>query len=231
MPEELGKIERPEAEQFRGKKKLYLVPLIYSWQDNPADYTEKYNLYWQQVREHVANLESRIGVIKSVFHESLSAGGDEGLKVLERLNPSSYQLVREKCLMGARLEPVEDRELIEEAMDWERHLMVGFISDKVARMVSQLYADASKKRYDYIADRIKETLKDDDVAMLIIREGHAIQFPADVEVFMVAPPALDDIRRWLRDRQDEADKEAATEEAKAEQQQAGDTPPPAAKSE
>ena len=94
---------------------------------------EKYNLYWQQVREHVADLKSRIGAVKAIFHESLTSGGEEGLKLLERLNPSSYQLVREKCLMGARLESVEDRELIEEAMDWERRLMVGFISEKVAR--------------------------------------------------------------------------------------------------
>jgi hypothetical protein len=212
MVEELGKIEKPEAEQYRGKKKIYLVPLLFSWQDNPPDYTEKYNLYWQQVREHVANLESRIGAVKAIFHESLTSGGEEGLKTLERLNPSSYQLVREKCLMGARLESVEDRELIEEAMDWERHLMVGFISEKVARLVSQLFADASKRRYEYISQRIGETLQDEDVAMLVIREGHTVQFPNDVEVFMVAPPALDDIRRWLRDRQEKADREAAGSE-------------------
>ena len=27
-----------------------------------------------------------------------------------------------------------------------------------------------------------------------------VQFPGDIEVFMVAPPALDAIHRWLRDR-------------------------------
>jgi hypothetical protein len=215
MAEELGKIEKPDAEQYRGKKKIYLVPLLFSWQDNPPDYTEKYELYWQQVREHIANLESRVGAVKAIFHESLTSGGEEGLKVLEKLNPSSYQLVREKCLMGARLESVEDRELIEEAMDWERHLMVGFISEKVARTVSQLFAEASKRRYEYVTKRIKESLSDDDVAMLVIREGHAIQFPTDVEVFMVAPPALDDIRRWLRDRQEKADLEAAASETEA----------------
>ena len=79
--------------------------------------------------------------------------------------------MREKCLMGARLESVEDRELIEEAMDWERHLMVGFISEKVARTVSQSFAEASKKRYEYITERIKEILKNDDVAMLVITSG------------------------------------------------------------
>jgi hypothetical protein len=27
-----------------------------------------------------------------------------------------------------------------------------------------------------------------------------VQFPQDIEVFSVAPPALDEIHRWLRDR-------------------------------
>jgi len=43
-------------------------------------------------------------------------------------------------------------------------------------------------------------LKADETAILFIREGHAVQFPQDIEVFSVAPPALDEIRRWLRDR-------------------------------
>ena len=35
---------------------------------------------------------------------------------------------------------------------------------------------------------------------MFIREGHQVQFPSDIQVFYVAPPALDEIKRWLRDR-------------------------------
>jgi hypothetical protein len=213
MAEELGKIERLDAERFRGKKKLYIVPLLFSWQGSPPEYVEKCNLYWQQVREHVGNLESRIGNVRIVYHESVTAGGEQGLTILEKLDPLSYQLVREKCLMGARLEVVERRDLIEEAMDWERHLIMGFISNKVAAMVSQFYAEASKKRYEHIAERIKETLGDDDVAMMVIREGHQVQFPADIEVFIVAPPALNEVNRWLRERQEKVDQESPDPDA------------------
>jgi hypothetical protein len=212
MAEELGKIEKPEAESYQGKKKLYLVPLLFTWKDSPRDYTEKFDLYWKQVREHIASLEARIGAIRLVYHESVTLPGDSGMELLEKLNSSSYQLVREKCLMGARLEVVEDRETIEEAMDWERHLMMGFLSSKVAAVVSEFYSEASKRRYSHISERIKETLGDGDVAMLIIREGHGIQFPPDVEVFSVAPPALNDIHRWLRERQDKLEAEEASEE-------------------
>ena len=39
---------------------------------------------------------------------------------------------------------------------------------------------------------------------MLLVEGRPVQFPNDVEVFLVAPPTLDDIRRWLRDRQEKA---------------------------
>ena len=77
---------------------------------------------------------------------------------------------------------------------------MGFISQKVAKMVSEFYVEASRKRYEHIARRIDETLKTNEVGILFIREGHLVQFPQDIEVFSVAPPALDEIHRWQRER-------------------------------
>ena len=203
MAEELGKIEKPETKQFKDKRKLYLIPLLYSWEDAPTEYTEKFARYWQQVREHVANLESKIGGVNRIYHESITIAGEEGLKVLEKLNPSSCQIARDKCQNGAQVEAVEDSELAEESMDWERHLLMGFVSQKVAKVVSDFFTEALRKRYEHIASRIDETLKDKEVAMFFIREGHGVQFPSDIEVFSVVPPVLDDIHRWLRERKPE----------------------------
>jgi len=200
MSEELGKIEKPEASQFQEKRKLYLIPLLFSWEDAPPEYTEQLNLYWQQVREHIANLESRIGKVNRVYHEAITIAGEEGLKVMEKLNPSACQLVRDKCQSGAEFEVVEDKELSEESMDWERHLLMGFLSQKVAKVVSDFYVEASRNRHEHIVRKIDETLKDNEVAMLFIRESHMVPFPQDIEVFSVAPPVLDKIHRWLRDR-------------------------------
>jgi len=200
MAEELGKIEKPEASQFGEKRKLYLVPLLFSWEGAPAEYVEKFNLYWQQVREHIANLESTIGKVNRVYHESIAMADEDGLKVLEKLNPSSCQIASGKCQSGAQFEAAEDTALAEESMDWERFLLMGFVSQKVANMVSDFFAEASSKRYEHIARRINESLKNNEVAMLFIREGHGVQFPPDIEVFSVAPPALDEVHRWLRDR-------------------------------
>ena len=200
MAQELGKISKPEVSSFKQGRKLFLVPLIYSIKDAHPEYIEGFDLYWKQVAEQVENLEAKLGKVGRVYHESISLGGDDGLKIIERLNPKSCQITKEKCQTGAELVAVEDRELAAECMDWERCLLMGFLSDAVARRVSEFYMEASRKRYEHISKRIDETLKADEIAILFIREGHLVQFTKDVEVFSVAPPALDEIHRWLRDR-------------------------------
>jgi hypothetical protein len=201
MAPELGKINKPEAGTFRYSRKLFLVPLIYSAKDAPAEYIEKFDLYWQQVDKHIANLETKLGKIKRVYHESITISDEKSFQILEGLNPKSCQIVRQKSESGAKIEVIEDRQLAEECMDWERCLLIGLLSDTVARKVSEFYVDAARKRYEHISKRIDKTLQADEVAVLFIREGSMIQFPKDVEVFSVSPPALDEIHRWLRNRE------------------------------
>jgi hypothetical protein len=208
MSQELGKINKPEAASFKQGRKLLLVPLIYSYKDSPSDYTEKYELYWKQAVGHIANLEAKMGTVSRVYHESISLGGDDGLKIIEGLNPKSCQIAKQKCRDGATLEVIEDKELAEETIDWERCLFIGLLSDKVARKVSESYIEASRKRYEHISKRIDETLKANEIGVLFIREGHLVQFPEDVEVFSVSPPALDEIHRWLRERTSAKEPEA-----------------------
>jgi len=200
MAQELGKINKPEAGSFKQGRRLFVVPLLYAGKDSPSEYMEKFDLYWKQAAEHIEKLEAKVGKINRVYHESISLGGEDGLKVMERLNSKSYQIAKERCQNNAELDAIEDRELAEESMDWERCLLIGFMSDKVAMKVSESYIEASRKRYEHIGKRIDETLEGDEVAILFIREGHMVQFPKDVEVFSVAPPALNEIHRWLRDR-------------------------------
>jgi len=119
---------------------------------------------------------------------------------MEKLNADSSRIAREKSEKGALVEAVEDRELAEESMDWERFILMGFISQKVAQQVSERYIEALRKRYEHIARRIDETLEADKAGLLFIREGHMVPFPESIEVFSVAPPALDEIHRWQREQ-------------------------------
>ena len=206
MSEELGKIEKPEVSSFKQSRKVLQVPLVYAGKDAPADYLELFEKYWQQVAENIARLESRLGSVTVIFHETVSAGGDDGLKILETLNLKSHELACVRCKVEARLHCVEDPDMLTEVMDWERCLVMGFLNDKVATKVYEFYNEANRKRYQYISKTIDEGMKAGDVALLFIREGHLVQFPHDIDVFSVAPPALDEIHRWARDRASQREK-------------------------
>jgi hypothetical protein len=176
------------------------VPLIFAGPDSPPDYVEIFNRYWQQAAEQIDKLENRLGSVTRVLHETLIIDGSEGLRLLEKLSPQSYEIARQKCKDGTGLQCIEDRELLEEVMDWERCLISGLISHKVTRQIFDFYNDASKKRFQHLAKAIDENVKDGDVALLFIREGHLVQFPSDMDVFSVSPPALDELHRWAREQ-------------------------------
>ncbi len=57
-----------------------------------------------------------------------------------------------------------------------------------------------KSREEWIGKGIDLTLGDDEFGLLIMKDSHKLQFPQNVEVFYVAPPSLDEINRWVRDR-------------------------------
>ena len=212
MVDEIGRIEKPEAQNFVAKRKVYVVPLIFRGKDAPLEYVAKAGVYWSQVKEHIAKLEDRIGKTQHIYHETISTAGEEGLKILEKLNPDVCEISREKCAAGAVLEAAEDKGLVDECLDWERFILLGFISEAVAEKVSQLYMEAVKKRYDYFLKNIEQTLKPGEAGLVFIQEGNWLQFPRDVEVFSVTPPALDEINRWLRDKSQEKQQNAPQEQ-------------------
>ena len=157
----------------------------------------------------IAKLEGKLGSTTVILHESITDNGEEGFKVITELNASSHTICEAKSKAGGKLLAFEDHVLLADVMDWERCMMIGFLSENVARKVYESFSEASKQRYQHIGKTIDNLLQDGDIALLFIREGHSVQFPTDVDVFMVAPPALDEIHRWMRDRRAKMDKEQA----------------------
>ena len=199
MSEELGKIEKPLAEQFKAKRKLYFVPLIYCGKEPSSEYLEKFDKYWNQVENQMNNLELKLGKVDKIYHELIPVGGDDGFKVIKELNDKSYQIIKNRLEKNAQLEAIEESELLTEFMDWSRCLAVGLQNQKVFTKIYECYTEVSKKRNEHIAKQIDETLKEDETGVLFMREEHQVQFPSDMQVFYVAPPALDEVKRWLRD--------------------------------
>ena len=197
--EELGKIEKPSAEKFIKGRKLYFVPLVYCGQESPDEYRDKYNSYWEQVEKQIAALEVKLGSVNRIFHELIPVDGEDGCAAVKDLNEKSYHITKVYLDKGARFESLEEGDLLAELMDWSQCLATGLQNQKVLARVYGFYMEVNKKRNEYLSRRIDESLGEDETGVLFMREGHQIQFPAGIQVFYVAPPALDDLKRWLRD--------------------------------
>jgi len=208
MTQELGKIEKPSVEEYRAARKLFFVPLLFTPKQLEGELFEKVFKYWDQVEGQLTNLELKLGIVKKVYHELVPVGGEEGSKIIEELNSTSYGIVKARLDKGAELEPLEDADLLTESMDWTKCLAIGLQNQKVFDKVYEAYLQSQKKRNEHIAKMIDNTLKEGEIGILLMREGHQVQFPADIEVFYVSPPGLDEIKRWLRTREVEAEKGA-----------------------
>jgi hypothetical protein len=208
MAQELGKIEKPSVEEYRAARKLFFVPLLFTPKQLEGELFEKVFKYWDQVEGQLTNLELKLGIVKKVYHELVPVGGEEGSKIIEELNSTSYGIVKARLDKGAELEPLEDANLLTESMDWTKCLAVGLQNQKVFDKVYEAYLQSQKKRNEHIAKMIDNTLKEGEIGILLMREGHQVQFTADIEVFYVSPPGLDEIKRWLRTREVETEKTA-----------------------
>ena len=213
--QDLGRVERPPAEQFQGKRRLLLLPLLFAPPAQPdgegSDGTAIYERYWEQSRTQVDALASGLGGMHRIYHESLVEGGDEGLAYLQMSDPHAHAMIQVRCQAGATLEATESIDLITETIDLQRCLMVPFTSETVAARIQEWHAEANRSRYHHIAQQIDDTLQPDETGLLLINERHQVQFPTDIEVFYIAPPALDEYRRWVQNwvaRQERAAEDA-----------------------
>jgi hypothetical protein len=198
MAQELGRISRPAAGQYEGRRKLLLVPLVYGPQANAPEGVVVLQKYWDQMQTQVESLVAALGGLHHIYHESLPDGGETGLSQLSQADQRSHAFVKSKCDNGAALEATEDTEVLLETLDLQRCMMVPLASGTVAQKLQDWFTEANKTRYDHIASQIGSTLGENEVGLLLISERHQVQFPQDIEVFYVSPPALDEFRRWLQ---------------------------------
>ncbi len=199
----LSQMPKPDAERFRKGRKLYLVPLFVVPMEVPEDLGQMLDRYWAGSDQHIASLESALGPVSRIYHETVFLPGEEGATLVEQINPRGYGMLRRRLQAGARLEALEEQALVEESTDWQRCLTVGLVSQKVTALAMQSYIDVTGKRYESMASRIDGTLEEDESAILLVGDNHRVQFPSDIEVFYVSPPALNEIRRWIDDQMKE----------------------------
>lgn len=197
---ELGQIERPAAEGFVAKRKLYCVSSVYSTKDAPADYRGLFERYWDEVTKHLERLEA-VGKVRRVFCEDIQSPGEEALEVLAGINERVSQLIRKKVEEGAMLFPLEHDEIFGPFLDWANCLAIVRTREVFAKVL-EFYTGLSDKRLQHAREVIEGNLPEGEAGMLIMRDEDRmrLQLSPDIEVFLVTPPAYDDILRWLRDK-------------------------------
>lgn len=198
MQGRLGKIERPAVYEFALGRKLYFIPLIFNTLKPEEEFSKMVNRYWEEVDTQLADLETKLGLSNKIYHELVTIGGEDGVKAIEKLSRGSLEIIKSRLDKGAILEIIEDKELLGEFMDWSKCLMLDLETQDVIDKIYGFYKDAFRKRNKYIEERIDKTLKEDERGILLMQEGHEIEFPHGLQVFYIAPPSLDEIRRWIR---------------------------------
>ena len=204
MSQQLGKVEKPLVSEFKAGRKLFFVPLVFTSPQPEPELLELVNHYWDQVQVQVTSLADKLSRVKKVYHELIPNCGKKGIQAIKELSTGSHRFVKSVLDNGAKLQPIEDSDLLAEFMDWSRCSMVGLQSQAATSKVYQSYIETQKRRNDQIARQLDKTLKGNEAAVLLMREGHQVQFPSDIEVFYVAPPSLDEIKRWFRAQQSES---------------------------
>ena len=217
MSTPLADIGKPAASSYQKGRKLYLVPFYtgpnrqeMTLADEGSEEAAEANRtldefegllarYWVGADQHITRLEESLGKADRLYHEHLDSAGEEGEELLEKINPLGAKLLKRRASAGAVLEATEDRDTLTEIGDWLACATAGLRSEKATTMVYQAYAEANAKRYEHIASRIDQTLQEDEAGILVIRDDHRVQFPTDLQVFYVAPPALNELRKWIND--------------------------------
>ena len=212
MVEELGRITRPATANYQGKRKLLLAPLIHlavPADSMPPEGAEILARYWDQVDVQVRAVQNALGSVTHVYHENLPEGGDAGLGYLEVSGQGSHSLTAGLVEAGAVLETTESMAILAETLDLQRCLMQPLMSPDVASRLQEWFGEANHRRYEFVADAIDTTLGEDETGLLLINERHQVQFPGDIEVIYIAPPALDEFRRWLQNWSEQLQREMA----------------------
>ena len=132
---------------------------------------------------------------------------EDALNSLAKLNDRALQIVKKKLEEGGALLPLENKELFGAYIDWGNCLKI-INTEEVFKKVLEFYSESSNKRLHHILNVIDNNLSGSEAGLLIMRnEDRAkLQFPKDIEVFLITPPSYDDIMRWFRERWQEITK-------------------------
>ena len=186
-------------------RSLFIVRLVQPFQGLDG-YDEMLSNYWSAVRAQLDRQAVTSGHIKRVFVETVTGRGEDALVQLQQINPQGHSLVRYLVRSGAFVEEFEDPELFGELIDWGQCASQNLVSNKVRNVVQSGQIEAAGARDEHLKNRINDAIGEDEAALVLAVSGQ-LPIPDGVERFIVSPPELDQLERWLRSKMEEARRE------------------------
>ena len=199
MSTPLSQFPKPDASKYINKRKLFLIPNFPFGASLPEEGEKILKQYWEEVESHIENLENTLGKATHLYHEMLFENTEQGLKFIELSNPIGFKCIKKLSDSEAKLEITEDQNIVQENSDWQRCISMGLSSEKVLNLAKENFQETTDSRWKFIGEKINNTLKENETGLLFIREDHKIQFEQDIQVFFVAPPGLDKLKKWIEE--------------------------------
>ena len=196
-------------------RSLFIVRLVQPFPGLDG-YDAMLSNYWSAVKSQLDRQAITSGAIKRIFVETATGRGEDAMVQLQQINPQASQLVRNLVTSGAVIEEFEDAELLAELIDWGQCASQNLMSEKVRSVVQSGQVEAAGARDEHLQKRLNDAIGDDESAVVFAVSGQ-LPIPDRIERFIVSPPELDQLERWLRAKMEEARREMM-EQA---QQQAG----------
>lgn len=180
-----------------GGRKVYAVEMVYYISDAPSEYNQLYEKYWSAVNANLEAMESSTGVVKHVFGEGVPGRGEDAKVALEQANPGAWRVVKERLDGGAQFELFEKDDLLAEVLDWSRCLSLGLYSRKVSDEIAANFSAADSARRAYQKQQLDELVAEGEAALLLTN-SQGVPVPEGIARYIVAPPELDSIDRWIK---------------------------------
>jgi len=214
-PEELGRIEKPDASPALGKRKVYLVTMVSPLPGAPEGFISRLKNYWAAIDANLGQLEARAGMVNRIFHEAVSVSGDLGLNLVAQVNQPAWSMIKSRMDSGATLEAFDNDDLFSQIVDWSRCAQVGLTSQTVADVIQAKYTEAAEARYDGMSNTLEEKLGNAEAAIVIMSSVRGVKMPEGAEQYNVMPPELDELVRWTREASEAAMAQAQQADAAA----------------
>lgn len=220
--EEMDSVGKTTAGDILMSRKVYIVTMAQPSPGAPDGFEERYNAYWNAVEQQLSQIEARAGTVLRVFAEGVLGRGDDAMLMLQKSNPGAHRVVRQRVSAGAVFEEFEDSDLFGQVIDWGRCLQVGLINQTVAEHIQTRYTEATEKRTEHLHKRLEEGILESEAA-LILGGDPTIKIPEGIERFLISPPELDALERWVQQANEAIRQEMAEGQARA--QEAGSVQP------